>query len=220
MFGPRKPTFTTFLLRLMASFAGGIVGSISIFAIYILGLTISSSEGENPHSLFVILALVFVGSLVTNLISVFLISYFDRESYPRYITILTQAFIIQLVLFLFSIPIYIFVSSLNLGETFIKYIAALHLLLSVQISNLLLETLSNSAYKIVGLYGVTLGSFLTIGIVIVIYLLGLELFLFFIIPPVLWVTIELFRSLSEVAYYYFYKFYGIDALSTETKFEE
>jgi hypothetical protein len=220
MFGPRKPTLAIFILRLLGSLAGGMVGALAIFGIYILGISISPAEGEVPQALFLTIALVFVGSLTTNLVTIFVLSFLDREIYPRYLTILTQSFLLQLVLFVFSIPIYLIISKLNLGEIYINYIAALHLLLSVQVSSLLLEVLSISVYKIVAVYGIALGSIFSIGVVVLVYLLGLELFLLFILPPLCWVSIELFRALAEIVYYNFYKFYGIDVLSEETKLEE
>ena len=42
----------------------------------------------------------------------------------------------------------------------------------------------------------------------------------FIIAPIFTLSIELFRSLAELAYFGFYRFYGVDALNTDTNFDE
>jgi len=219
-FGPRKPTGYVFIIRLIASLAGGIIGSLSIFAIFVFSQVLFTAEAENPLSLFIIILIIFVGSLLTNLITVFMISYFDREIYSRHLTILTQAFIIQVILFLFSVPFYILIHSLPLGAEHIRYVAGFHLLLSTQICALLLELLAETPYKMVGLYGISFGSFFSMITIIMVIQFNLEFLLIFIIPPLLWVSMELFRSLADILYYYFYKFYGIDVLNTKTNLTE
>ncbi len=218
--GPRKPSMTVYLLRVIGALAGGIIGALSIFAIYILGLSTGVSEGVNPHSLFVVLVLVFGASLITNIATTVLITVLDKELYPRYLNIVTQVFIILLVLFVFSTPMYLIIASIPLGDTYIKYIAVLHLLLSIQVASIVMELFSNSYYKVVSLYGIAFGSILSISVTIIMYMYDLSVILFFVLPSLVWVSIEFFRGIVEVLYYYFYRFYGIDALNTDTNLTE
>ncbi len=218
MLGPRKPSLSLFLFRFFGGLAGGIIGSLAIFAIYVLGTAFTDPESAQTLTLFIVLVMVFIGSMLTNIISVTLISYFDRQMHPKILTGVTQVFILQIVIFLVAVPLYLIVSTLD--ESYVRFVAAFHLLISMQSTAFLLDIISQSNYKILSVYSVALSSLASFGVLMIIYLIGPELILFFVIPPLLWGSGEVIRGLIETGYYYFYRLYGMDVLSEETNLEE
>lgn len=214
---PRKLSIETFLFRLFASIGGSITGTLILSAVFFLSLSAFGEQTSETLSLYVILAIILVGTLTTNVLTPFLISITDKERYKKPFTILTQAFILNLVLFIVSVPLY---SLLHVAKPeIISYIAAFHFLITAQVSAFMLELFSEQRFVLSGLYGVAVGSLISFTIIMLMYGTNRETLIMFIIAPLLWISIECFRSLVEIMYYFYYRLFGVEALDTETSFE-
>lgn len=146
--------------------------------------------------------------------------FLNNEKYPHYLTLLSQVFIFNIILFVISLPIYALISALALDTYSLSITAVFHLLISIQGSKLLMELLSNNEYKIVSVYGVILGTLFSFTVVLLMYILEQKTFILFVVTPLITLSIELFRSLADIIYYFYYRFYGIDSLNSNTVLDE
>ncbi len=209
----RPLTFSLFLLRLLSGFTGGIAGTLAVFVVYFLFLSLLPAGEETSLSVFFIIVIAFLGTLTANTVAALMVSFLDSEKYSRRKTMLTQVFLFNLILFFLTIPLYMLGITLGITEG----IAAMHLLLSAFVSALILEILAGYEYSLVGVYSVSLGIFVTIGLALVAMSLEVEsVTLLFAAMPAVWVTLQLVSGITELIYDNFLRFYGVDALNTKT----
>lgn len=214
---PRKLSLEAFLFRFFASIGGSIAGTLLLSATFFLSLSAFSEQSSETLSLYIILVIILVGTLSTNVFTPFLIALTDKERYSRPLTILTQAFILNITIFLVSVPLY---SLLQIARPeMLSFVAGFHLLLTTQVSAILLELYSDQRFILGGIYGVALGSLLSFCFIITLYGTNKETLIMFILGPLLWISIECCRSLVEIGYYFYYRLFGIEALDTETSYE-
>jgi hypothetical protein len=113
------------------------------------------------------------------------------------------------------VPVYFMTASIDIQIT--VYAVALHIILSAQISALILEIVSNYKYALVGLYGVTFSVLLSAGIIF-----GLAKFiespalLLFAALPIVWGSIAFMQSIVTMIYAWIVEIYDKDFLSTQT----
>lgn len=205
--GPRTLTPLTFAFRIAAAFAGGVGGTLSFFIAFFLAGTLIPPNKENPLSLFIVLSMAFIGTLVTNILSTIFLSYADPEKFKKHALIGLQVFIANIVLFVFSVPLYLIAAQVNMN---LALPASVHLLISTQISALILEIFSASRHILVRIYGIALGSLIAFGIVLLFFAIKQESIVIFIIMPLFWTVIELCGGIIELIYNIFYRTYGID----------
>lgn len=210
----RPLTFVLFLLRLLSGVVGGIAGTLALFVVYFVLLNVvPDTDGVNSLSFFVIIVMAFVGTLVANSVTAVMVSYLDNAKYMRRKTTILHVFVFNLVLFLLTIPLYFLALQLDI----VTAMVAIHLLLSAFISALIMELLAGERYALIGLYSLAFGIFfaITLAMILVAYNIS-ELVIIFTAMPGVWFLLQLFGGLTELVYDNFVKFYGVDALNTQT----
>lgn len=218
---PPKISFPRFLLKLIAATAGGVAGTLILLLIFILASSampsITSFNVENyisPIFVFILLAMIFLASTIGNILSAFLLSLTEREKYKRTSSAIYQIFIISVIIFLLMAPIYFITYSVNYEN--IAYSVALHLVISAQVSALILEIVSNYKYALVGVYGTTFSILASTAI-----LFGLSgiiqnpAILLFAALPIIWFSTAFMQSIVTMVYAWIAQIYDKDFLSTQ-----
>lgn len=209
----RPLTFTLFFLRLLSGFGGGVAGTLMAFVVYFLMASLVPVGETSSLSVFTIIMIAFVATLTANTSTAVMISFMDSDKYKRRKTTLTHVFIFNLILFLFTIPLYILATPLEA----VNVIAAVHFLLSAFISAILMEVLAGYEYALFGLYSTGFGIFIALGIALVMLATGAsDLVILFGAMPFTWFILQVVNGLAELIYGNFFRFYGVAALSADT----
>jgi hypothetical protein len=221
--GPRPMSLLTLVLRLLGGIGGGLIGTVIIVMISLLGAGILQSAlgntadgGIHPLFVFVFLAMIFLSSTASNLLAPLFIGLGDRERYPRLATTLTQIFAANLVILITIAPVYVVVSSLNIQ--LLATVALIQIVVSAFASALMMEVLADYRYALLSVYSTALSVLISSGVYFLFYSFSADqpLFLFFTALPVMWICISLFGGLINLLYGAVYKLYGVDFLSTVT----
>lgn len=222
--GPPKISFGTFLLKILAGMAGGIAGSLIFLLIFVLAASILKpiteyQEGLNPDIspifTFILMMMVFLASTVGNIISTWLMAISERDKYARIPSAIYQIFIISVIIFLLMVPVYFITSATDIRVT--AYAVALHIVISAQVSAIILEIVSNYRYSLVGVYGITFAILTSAAV-----MLGLggivrsPQILFFAALPIIWGSIAVIQSIFTMIYGWVARTYDKDFLSTQT----
>ncbi len=109
----------------------------------------------------------FLGSLGANLLGSLFISLSSPAVYRRISSSLYQIFIINLLLFIILTPFYFIVFQIN--QSFLVYIAGLHILFSSQASALIQKIITNNRYALLGVYS-TLFAMITAIIISILFI--------------------------------------------------
>jgi hypothetical protein len=210
----RPLTFSLFALRLISGIIGGVIGTLAVFIAYFAMLNFLPPTPEATSiSSFIIIIMAFVGTLSANTSTALMVSFMDNGKYKRRKTIITQVFVFNLILFLFTIPIYF----LGISMDMVNAVAALHFLLSAFISALIMEVLAGHEYSLVGIYGSALGMFFSVVLAFLAIKMNVKpMTIMFAAMPAVWVLLQVAGGITELIYDGFIGFYGVDALSTET----
>lgn len=220
--GPRRMSFFVLVLKVLSGFAGGTAGSIVLLLIFLLASSIlqpvlspaEATAGEiSPLFIVILMAMVFATSVVSSIVAPLLLSYTERERYPRLASSLYQIFIINLVIFIFISPVYLTTSSSRLELT--AYAAGLQIVMSAIASSLILEVLNDYKYALLGVYSTILGVLIATAINLFIFqFLNSPTILMFVALPIIWGAIGFFQSAFAMFYYWYYTTWGIDFLAT------
>jgi hypothetical protein len=210
----RPLTFTLFLLRLLSGITGGVAGTLAAFIVYFLMIFfIPAGEGATSLSTFTIIIMAFVGTLMANTITAVMLTFMDSQKYSRRKTTITHVFLFNLILFFLTIPLYLLAIPLNI----VIGVVALHFLLSAFVSALIMEVLAGYEFSLLGIYGASLGIFVSIGIAFI--ALATEsspLFITLGAMPIVWLILMIVAGFAELIYDNFLRYYGVDALNVET----
>ena len=210
----RPLTFTLFSLRLLSGITGGVSGTLAAFIVYFLLLSfIPVGEEATSLSTFTIILMAFVGTLIANTITAVMLTFMDSQKYSRRKTTITHVFLFNLILFFLTIPLYMLAAPLGI----VIGVAALHFLLSAFVSALIMEVLAGYEYSLLGIYGVSLGIFISIGFAFIALATGgSSLFITLGSMPIVWFILMIVGGLVELIYDNFLRYYGVDALNVET----
>jgi len=210
----RPLNFTLFLLRLLSGIVGGIAGTLAAFVVYFILLNVlPSSEEATSLSVFIIIIMSFVGTLIANTITAVMLTFMDAQKYSRRKTTITQVFIFNLILFFLTIPLYILSVTLDITAG----VAALHFLLSAFISMLIMEILAGYEYSLIGVYSAALGIFASIGLALIALAVGSsDLAITLGAMPTVWFILMVVAGIVELIYDNFLRYYGVDALNVKT----
>lgn len=218
--GPSKISFPTFLLKIIAGSVGGTVGTLVYLVIYLLVGTLVqegslTAEYISPIFIFLLLIMSFLASTTGNILSTLLLSLTEKDKYTKKSTTIYQIFIVSIIIFLLMAPVYFLAASINVS--FVAYAVALHVLVSAQLSALIMEIVSNNKYALVGVYGVTF-SIITSAIVLTALsaLIASPALLLFIGMPVVWATIAAVSCIVSMIYGWLVRIYDKDFLAAET----
>lgn len=212
---PKNPLSPTlFTLRLISGVIGGSAGLLSLFVVYFLMQSLIPSQGDvGSLSVFAIIIMTFVGTLVANTLTAVMVTFMDHQKYSKRKTTILHIFIFNLILFFLTIPMHII--GIELGIT--PEIAATHFLLSAFMSAVIMEILAGYEYCLVGIYGAGLGIFISIGIAFALLSAGIPpIVIIFGAMPGAWLILQLVGGITEMAYDNYVKFYGVEALNTQT----
>jgi len=219
--GPNRIPFTTFLLKLIAAGCGGGVGSLILLVVFFLAssaltpLTNATDNYLSPIIVFILLIMIFVSSTVGNIVSTWLLALTERNKYTRIPSTIYQVFIISLIIFLLMAPIY-FITATS-GIQIIAYAVALHIILSAQVSALILEIVSNIKHALVGVYGVTFSILFSAGVIFGLStVISAPQILLFVALPIVWGSVAFIGSLTTMIYGWIARIYDKDFLSTQT----
>lgn len=229
VFGPRKMTFLTLVLKTFAGLAGGIAGTLVLLLIFlgtssilqpIVGAaTLSEASGGEVSPLFmvVLMAMVFATSLVSSMLSTLLLSYTERDRYTRIATTMSQVFIINIVIFAFVLPIYLTTSTARIELT--VFSAILQVILSSASSALILELIHDQKYALLSVYTTMLGIMMAMGVNFFLYYTsGNATLMMFAALPVIWSSIGFFQGSLTIFYNWLYETWGNDFLASTATF--
>lgn len=214
-----KTSFTTLLLKLFAGGIGGAAGSLILIGLFLLTSTFTAnafqdSESLNPIVIAILLVMIFLASSIGNILSIWLIFLTEREKYIKISPPIYQSLILSTIIFLLMVPIY-FIAISNV--TVMLYITALHIILSAQTSALLLESGADSRHTFLAIYGITLGVFSSVIIMLVLNaIIPSPQILLFIALPIVWGSIALMHNLFLMIYGTLARIYEKDFLSIDT----
>ncbi|MDA1060938.1 MAG: hypothetical protein O3B47_04050 [bacterium] len=223
--GPPRISFATFLLKVLAGAAGGVGGTLILVVIFFLAsavfqpITSGLAEGESvsPIFIFVLMMMIFLSSTTGNIVSTWLMALSEKDKYTRLSSAIYQVFIVSVIIFILMVPVYFITATSNISIT--AYAIALHIIISAQVSALILEIVSNYKHALIGVYGVTFSILISAGL-----MFGLGGFikapqiLLFIALPVVWGSIAFVQSLTTVLYGWIARMYDKDFLSTQTMY--
>lgn len=211
MYNNRPLTGSTFFFRILGGVVGGISGTIIMLMIYFISLAAlpAVEDGSAGITNFVLITMILLSTITTNMVSSQIIALSDREKYQESRATLINIFILNLVLFIFTTPLYLFTNGANT-----QIVAAFHLLISAQMSALIMEVFAGNQYPLVGTYGVALGGITAFSIVA--FLLnsstgaasGTSTLILFIAMPLVWGLLEFFQCLVEIIYSKVYEMYA------------
>lgn len=219
--GPAKISFTTFLLKILAGAIGGALGALILLLIFVFAgsvlspLTTMGEDGYvSPVFVFILMVMIFLSSTISNILSVFFLSLTEREKYTRTSSAIYQVFTVSVVIFLLMVPIYFITAAVSASMT--VYAVALHVIIAVQISALILEIVSNYKYALVGVYGVSFAILLSAGVMFALTGLGIApAVLLFLGLPIAWTSLAFVQTVVTMLYGWIVRTYDKDFLSTE-----
>jgi len=102
--GPPGISFTTFLLKMLAGGAGGMIGTLVLLLVVVLTQSILPTPEElneyiSPIFIFLISVMVFLSSTIGNILSVFLLSLTEGTKYSNRSSTIYQVFIVSVIIF-------------------------------------------------------------------------------------------------------------------------
>jgi len=221
--GPPRISFPTFIFKIISGVAGGAVGTLILLLIFVLASSlispviesISVDQAISPIFVFILIVMVFISSTIGNILSALLLSFTEKEKYTRRASAIYQIFIISLIIFILMVPVYLITASIDTNLT--AYAVGLHIIISAQVSALILEIISDNRYALVGVYGVTFGVLLSAAVMLGIARLIISpTILLFVALPVVWGSIAFFLSISTILYGWIARLYDKDFLATDT----
>lgn len=223
---PKKVTFLELVLKTLAGFGGGLGGTFILLLIFLLSSSVfepllnqeeglEAVTGGTPLLLvFVFMIMIFVASLSANLLSSFFMSFTDRERYQKISTTLYQIFIINLVVLVFTAPLYFIVSSL--GVSFLAVVSALQVIVTAQASALIMEVLADYRYALVSVYSIVFAILVAVGTNFFFFqATGKPEILLFVAIPIIWTSIGFFEALFGMFYRWMFVSYGTDFLRSD-----
>ncbi|KKU80480.1 MAG: hypothetical protein UY05_C0006G0014 [Candidatus Peregrinibacteria bacterium GW2011_GWA2_47_7] len=223
--GPPESTFLTLVLKTCAGLGGGIVGTLVLLVIFLLGASIIqptlsgvAQEEIHPLFIFVFVAMIFLASLGSNVVGSLLFAFVQHEKYTRVTSALYQIFIVNIVIVAIMAPIYLVVIGLGLEIT--AFVAGIQVIISALTSVMVLEIIGNLRYALVGVYSVLFSILFSTGVIFIFYqFTGRDLvLLLFITLPTIWMFLGFISSIVEMLYTWMYRLYGVDFLASTTDF--
>ena len=211
----------TILYRLLAGMIGGAGGSLFVFVGVLMGGSLldqfsGTTPSSSPFTTFLILAVLFLSTLVSNTLGTLLIGFSDRNKYAFPFQGLSQVIVVNIVLFILSIPIYLVAKGLD--PLLVAGVAVLHFFFASLTSALIYEVICADRSRILlNIYSVVIGVFCALLILIFLYLYSdsNQLILFFSMPIMVWLSIGFIGALIEYFYHQLFRISGVDFLNVD-----
>lgn len=233
---PRSISFALLFSKSLAGFGAGAAGMLILLIFALIGIgTVGAGEVTGPFLTFAALIMGFITALITNCLGVFVFGLVDRVRYQNLRGILEHVLILNILIFIFLLPIYFFVilgSEQSLQTIFL--VTTLQLLSSAQASVLVLELMgsTNARDNLIAVYGMVFGLLASIVINLLLYNIGQNFssaaelavggsggkgatIVLFAILPVTWFFFGFWPTAIEMFYRWVYEVWGIDFLNRE-----
>lgn len=209
----RKINDSVVFLRSISGFLGGLLSTIIIVVVYMLGQDIilplfNPNINVNYIYLVFLMLILFLVIIPTNLLVCLLLIYSDRDKYfLEYSYHIKKIFFINLFIFI----MFIFFYFLTYGSypNYMLAILLFNILLSIMLSSFTLDAMGGSRYVLNAIFGILLGIFLSFIINVMFFAIKPELVIFFSIP-ITWGSFTFSSVMMEVFAYMLYQAYGID----------
>jgi hypothetical protein len=225
-YGPRHIGLFILFAKTFLGLAGGTFGSLVLLLIFLASssilqpvLSTAAKTGEqiSPVFIVILMAMIFATSLISSLVSPLLLSYTEKQRYPRITTALYQIFILNLVIFAFTAPIYLTTSTTSLEFT--AYAAGLQIVLVATASSLIMEILNDERYPLMAVYTTIIGILVaTAANLFIFQLLKSTTVLLFAALPITWASIGFFQATLTMIYYWYYINWGNDFLASTSSY--
>jgi hypothetical protein len=214
-------------VKILAGMFGGAIGTLILTAVFLLSSSIlntvfvpaeDTTAAPHPLFIFIFMAMIFLAALSANIISSLFLAFTDKERYTKISTSIYQIFILNIIIFVLTVPIYIITSSISLPLT--GFAAVIHVLITTFASALILEIMARPKYALLGIYGVIIGILISLSINFIIYYFSDSnpLILLFLAIPITWTSIALSEGIFYGFYYSIFQNYGTDFLSLKTEY--
>ncbi len=228
--GPPASGFLTLVLKSFAGLGGGIIGMLVLLVIFlsastilnsgwntvIVDGTISDGSGKNPLFIFVFMAMIFIASLVSNILGTLFFSFVQSTKYVRRTTVQYQVFFVNLAIFVLLGPLYFLLDSRN-AVSMVSFLAGFHVVLSALASMVILEIVGNIKYALVGFYGVIFATVMSSATILTIFeFTGHNpTSVLFATLPLLWMAMGFYTSVCEMFYRWLWSLYGTDFMMSQ-----
>lgn len=216
-FGPRKFEGVTVFYRMLAGIVGGIAGGLVIFIGIIFAGSLLQSVADpaaavSPFALFMLISVLFIATLVSNGLSVFLMSLCDQDKYQNPYGGLLQVAIINIFTFVLCIAPYFLAR--NVDPNYMIIVALVQIITSALASTLVFSASTVRASEfVIDVYSSIISLLFGLGITGIVTLMGSSTApLFFGLPIIIWFSIGFFGGLTEFFYYQLYRHTGVDLL--------
>jgi len=212
----------TILYRLLAGMIGGAGGSLFVFVGILMGGSLldqfsQSAPSTSPFATFLILAVLFLSTLVSNTLGTMLIGFSDRNKYSFPFHGVPQVVVVNIVLFILSIPIYLVAKGLD--PLLVAGVAVLHFFFASLTSALIYEVICADRSRILlNIYSVVISVFCALLFLIFLYFVysgSNQLILFFSMPIIVWLSIGFVGALIEYFYHQLFRISGVDFLNVD-----
>lgn len=228
--GPPASGFLSLVLKSFAGLGGGIVGMLILLVIFLGASTILNSGwntvivdgslpeggGKNPLFIFVFMAMIFITSMISNILAPLFFSFVQSEKYTRRTTSMYQIFFMNLAIFVLLAPLYFLLDSRG-SVSMVSFLAGFHVVLSALASMVILEIVGNIRYALVGFYGVIFATVMSTATVLTIFeFTGHNpTSVLFATLPLLWMAMGFYTSVCEMFYRWLWSLYGTDFMMSQ-----
>lgn len=226
VYGPRQVSLFTVFAKTFLGVAGGTFGSLVLLLIFLASSSVlqpvlspaeATSETVNPIFMVILMAMIFATSLISSLLTPWLLSYTERLRYPRIVTAIYQIFIMNLIVFAFTAPIYLTTSTTSLEFT--AYAAGLQIVMVAMAAALIMEILNDEKYPLLGVYTTVVGVLIATATNLFLYqIFKSATVLLFTALPITWGAIGFFQACLAMIYYWYYLNWGNDFLASSTSY--
>lgn len=224
--GPRQVELFTVFAKVFLGLCGGGVGSVVLLLIFLATSSVlqpvlspvnTTQEQVNPIFIVILMAMIFATSLISSILSPLLLSYTERQRYPKIITSIYQIFIINLVIFAFTAPVYLTTSTSSIEFT--AYAAGLQIVLVATAASLIMEIVNDLRYPLLGVYSSLIGILVATAANLFVYqFLKSTTVLLFMALPLTWASIGFFQAALAMIYNWYYMTWGNDFLASTTTY--
>lgn len=214
---PHNPTGREIILK---GFIWLIIGTVIAFMVFALLILVGGSIQEalanslsgvievNPLLPLILMVIAFLGTFIGNLILAWVLNLIYGDKYYDMGKMFSIALLLNILLFIFFVPIYILYTT---SPQSLFLILALQILITVFVCYVGMENTTNPNYSASNLVWWALGLCVSIFLFAIIYkLLGTDgnsqqIYILLAIPPVLgYMCIPFFQTVREKLYYKFY----------------
>ena len=158
--------------------------------------------------------ITLIWTSITFFLSYYLLSLTNPERYKRSWIILWQLFFFNILTYIFITPVYIYVGMTN--YEFVMQLFLIHTLIIAFGSSIIIETLNNYRYVLIGIYGSFIWLFVSMIITLITFYYFPEwyskLISLVLLLPLISFSTTFFKQLFDLWYYKYHKFTNQDQL--------